>query len=59
MERSYEMICELCEREVVYDSNTGDTLDNEECKDLSCPMLLSSTREDGDPLPLDFNEEGC
>lgn len=58
MDNTYEMICELCERVAVYDSDTGEPVDGAECKDLACPMLLSSTREDGDPKPLRF-DEGC
>lgn len=57
-EDTYTVRCDYCERDVVHSVDTGEPVASEGgCSDMSCP-LLSSTREGGDPEPLDFNE-GC
>ncbi len=57
--------CNMCKMMISYSYQTGKPNEGQECGDDAevCTTLLSSTEmedEDGDPLPLDFDEErGC
>ena len=55
---TYTQRCDICEREVMCSSDTGEPLPEESCGDMSCE-ILSQEREGGDPQPLDFNDSGC
>ena len=50
--------CDICERDVICASDTGEPILSESCGDLDCE-LLSSARNGGDPEPLDFSDSGC
>lgn len=59
VEETYTIKCDVCEREVVHASDTGEPVIGESCSDINCE-LLSSGREGGDPEELNFHEDrGC
>ena len=59
VENTYTIRCDYCERDVVHSSDTGEPVASEGgCGDVNCD-LLSSGREGGDPIPLNFDDQGC
>jgi len=53
-DNTYTIYCEVCERDVEHNTDTGEPSETEDCSTFECP-IIGCCRDGGDPEELDFS----